>query len=244
MATFASTISDPEDLLALEPEELAELLLRYLFDGFKDNENGLSRHNFFVTPEVVQGYPPEYHERVRRALMESWMWLEREGLIAPRPGETGDWRFITRRGRRLAASADLKAYHHANLLPKTILHPVIAQRVYPAFLRGDYETAIFQVFKEVEVAVRKAGGFDPTALGTDLMRDAFDTTRGPLTDLKSPKAEREALAHLFAGAIGLYKNPASHRRVSISEPAEVVEIISLASHLLRIIDSRTNDISK
>ena len=60
---------------------------------------------------------------------------------------------------------------------------------------------------------------------------------GALADLKAPSAERESLAHLFAGAIGSYKNPHSHRNVSI-EPAEAVEMIILASHLMGILEKR------
>lgn len=119
------------------------------------------------------------------------------------------------------------------------LHPVIAQKVWATFLRGDYDTAVFQAFKEVEVAVRTAGGFAAEDVGTALMRKAFDPTRGPLTDTSLPLSERESLAHLFAGAIGSCKNPHSHRTISIPDPAEAVEMIMMASHLLKIVDSRT-----
>ena len=114
--------------------------------------------------------------------MEAWVWLEREGLIAPRPGEqTHGWVFITRRGALLKKATDLAAFRKANLLPKALLHPVIAQKVWSAFLRGEYDTAVFQAFKEVEVAVRNASGSAPRDLGVDLMRKTFHKDTGPLS---------------------------------------------------------------
>jgi uncharacterized protein (TIGR02391 family) len=140
----------------------------------------------------------------------------------------------------LQTRADFDAYRKAGLLPRGQLHALIAARVYPAFLRGEYDTAVFQAFREVEIAVRDAGRFPADLVGVELMRQAFRAvnrpnqaaqTPGPLTDANLPIA----MAHLFAGAIGLYKNPQSHRYVPTSA-AETAEVVLFASHLLRIVD--------
>ncbi len=227
-------LPDPEALLALEPEELAGVVIQYL-NSLPDSGHGqLNRYNFSL-PHTVEGYPSNYRDRVSFALMEAWVWLEREGLVAPVPGNTGDWVFITRRGKQMLRPEDLRSYRRASLLPRQLIHPRIGQKVWATFLRGDYDTAIFQAFKEVEVRVREVGGFAPSDVGVPLMRAAFDPKSGPLADQSALFAEREALSHLFAGAIGMYKNPGSHRDVTIDAP-EAVELIILASHLLRIID--------
>ena len=90
--------------------------------------------------------------------------------------------------------------------------------------------------KAVEVAVREASGLTARDIGTPLMRKAFDAEAGPLTDLADEKSEREARSALFAGAIGSYKNPHSHRKVALNDPDEAAEIIMLGNHLLRIVD--------
>jgi len=98
--------------------------------------------------------------------------------------------------------------------------------------------AVFQAMKAVEVHVREAAGLAAGDIGTDLIRRAFHEETGPLTDKSVERSERQATSALFAGAIGSYKNPHSHRDVNLNDPDEAMEIVSLANHLLRIVDSR------
>lgn len=229
-----SIIPNAEDLLALQPEELAGLVLQWWNSIPKLT---LNKYNWGLK-HTVSGYPQQYHKELLQALMEAWVWMEREGLVAPEPGDGDFGYFVTRRGRQMRNPEDLNSYRRSGMLPKQLLHPRIVQKIWAEFMRGDYDTAVFQAFKEVEVAVRDAGGFGPNDLGADLMRKAFHEVTGPLTDYSNPVvSERQALGHLFAGAMGLYKNPHSHRNVQV-DALEAVELIMLASHLMKIVDSR------
>ena len=104
------------------------------------------------------------------------------------------------------------------------------QKVWALFLQGDYDTAVFRAFKQVEIAVRKAGGYGEKDRGTDLMRKAFHVETGNLADPKKQTAEKQALSDLFAGAIGYLRNPVSHRDIDFTaEEAAKVIIISKLS---------------
>lgn len=247
MATLFDFFPDPQVLLNLEPEELAGFVIEFLHSlSPNDRSQQLMRNNFAgalffygnQNPPEYKVLQPQEREKITEVVMEAWFWLEREGFLAPKPGPNSETFFITRRGQRVKNAVDLQAVQKGDLLPKRLLHPVIAEKTWSLFVRGEYDTAVFQAFKEVEVTVRDAGKYQATDIGVELMRKAFSGD-GPLTDQSRPKAERDALAHLFAGAIGSYKNPSSHRRVAL-QPEETVEVLMLASHLLRIVDSKAS----
>lgn len=241
MATLVSLVPDPHTFLELEPEELAAIVLR-LADEHKQNGRIHPQRlleQLHGNPRANDGYPQNMKPAIELAFSEAWNWLTVQGVLIAEPGANGSNGYMLF-GRRANALLDPKAFESfaRNIsFPKSFLHSSIANAVWLDLVRGDLSTAVFKAFKTVEIAVREAGQFSATDVGVELMRKAFNPANGPLTNFQLPMAEREALNNLFAGAIGSYKNPHSHRTVTIGDQIEAQEMVSLASHLLRIVDS-------
>lgn len=134
-------------------------------------------HLFY--PNVT--YPREFQDEVTSVISEAVGWLESSVLLVPAEGINGSngFRVLSRRGNRLIDPTEFSAYRAGSLLPKHMLHKRISEKVWLLFIRGDHDTAVFQAFKEVEVAVRAAAKLADTDLGVNLMRKAFHAEDGP-----------------------------------------------------------------
>jgi uncharacterized protein (TIGR02391 family) len=234
-------VPDPETAINLDPEDLGLLMimtLKYFFSRTSNNDVGSYVIWALGGRQYEFQYPEADQESLKRAIREAWAWLETSVLIVPEDDMNRTPRKLSRRGERLASASDPRGEMKRNVLRKESLDGRIRDDVWTLFHRKKFDSAVFEAMKAVEVAVREASGLPETDIGINLMRKAFDPKTGALTDLASQMAEREARSSLFAGAIGSYKNPHSHRYVALSDPDETAEIIMLANHLLRIVDAR------
>jgi uncharacterized protein (TIGR02391 family) len=130
------------------------------------------------------------------------------------------------------------------MLPAETLDPILLSKIQSPFLRSDFEIAIFSAFKEVEIRVRIAAGLAQNELGAPMMRKAFNPKNGPLSDPTQIKGEQQAISDLFAGAIGAFKNPSSHRDVGFNDYSEALELIMLADRLIKIAEKRIRTTDK
>lgn len=216
----------PETIIGLPVESLALAILQNY-----EASKAWNRHNWLIGAESRLGRGPHLH-----ALAEAWSWLESRWLVATDPGQpASDARIITRAGRRALQHGSLKEIQAAERIALD-LHPRLEGKIRPIFLLGDYETAAFKAMKEVEVRVRELAKLPAGLIGVKLMREAFKDG-GPLADPGHEPGEKQARADLFAGAIGSFKNPISHRTVAYSDPTEASEVVLLADLLMRILDT-------
>lgn len=208
------------------PIDALALLVLQDYDGGWNWQNWMRESEQYGTasdPEISQ------------ALSEAWGWLMTRGLVVRDPSQnSADAYQVSRLGRetlrygvaRLAAAERLGV----------ALHPRIAQRIEQQFLLGEFELAVFAAMKEVEVRVRELAGASDSLLGVRLMQHAFSAEKGVLTDADADPGEKVAMMELFKGAIGLFKNPTSHRPVNYDDATLASEVILFADLLLRLLD--------
>jgi uncharacterized protein (TIGR02391 family) len=241
MAGLVEYLSSADAFLALPPEDLGMILLP-LVQAERTRNVTKSDFEMPLFNANSPAYPQHMRGPVAYAMAEAWQWLLNEGLLMVSPDQPNGYFCLTRKGENLKGSADIEAYRHGNLLPIGLLHPRMAEKVRPMFMRGDYDVGVFQAFKDVEIAVRRAAGLSDSDIGRKLMQAAFRPEGGPLTAVGNDKGEQVGLMDLFSGAIGYCKNPASHRSPGYNH-IEAAQLIAFASFLLNqleeIVASRT-----
>lgn len=229
----------PAEVVELPLDLLAMRLLAYLAAAEDANEP------HYVDRDLVTlgGFWPlsrPHDPAFVRAMTEAWDWLVAQGLVSGPARQHRTDAFVTRQGRRILSDPDGLARLQAEQRLGMDLHERVAERVRTQYLIGEYEAATFLALRTVEIRVRELAQIPETKVGSSrLMQQAFaheDGKLGPLADSSQDASERAGTMALFWGAMGLYKNPVSHRQVQYADPTVASEIVLLADLLLRILD--------
>ena len=240
MPSLRSLLPDGSRIIAMQTAEVGGYVLESLASE-QWNSGNWHRKNFLqhiANEYATPGQPGNFDVAV--ACSAAWAWLEANGFICQNPQNDLGWFTLTQRGRSVRDHQHLAELVATEQLPESFVHPELIINCRPLFLQGRFETAVFEAFKTLEVAIREQARLGHEMIGVQLASKAFHPEDGPLTDKAAEKGERVALMNLMTGAIGSYKNPASHRRVEINV-GDAREMITLASHLLRIVRQRANN---
>lgn len=238
MSALSTLVPEARSIFEMQTADLAGYVLEVLISAGPIDRGVWNRRNFCmqVSREYVEAGQPS-DMKVGVACSSAWAWLEANGFICRHPEQDNEWYLPTPRGEALRNHQNLRNFMTSEQLPEAFLHPELLINVRPLFFQSRFETAVFEAFKTLEVTIRNVAKLGHDLIGVSLASRAFNSEDGPLTDMTAEKGERVALMNLMTGALGSYKNPASHRRVEISAE-EARDMITLASHLLKIVESR------
>jgi len=233
---LASQLPRPHELKELPPDVVGVLLLRLVVQHGQGNlltRSAVANPSYWREQLGEGGTDDDFIH----AMAEAWDWLIAHGLIALRPGEGSmqGWSFVTRRGHSVANSGDPLALVRAEERLSVDLHPRIGERIRRQFLLGEYEPAAFIAMREVEIRLRELANADNSEIGVKLAKD-YLRPDGALADPNLERGEQEATMALFWGALGVFKNPSSHRQVEFADATLASEVILLADLLLRLLD--------
>jgi uncharacterized protein (TIGR02391 family) len=220
------------NLLELSTEELLDLPIDQL--GLIVLDHIETAQEWSINNFILLSRNQGMETTASKCWAEALNWLISMNLVAqarpedPRPGTI----FVTRMGKAVLESGldQLRATQRLSLS----LHPRL-ERVKSQFLLGEYELGAFAAMREVEIRVRELSGASSSLIGVKLMREAFKDG-GKLCNSNLDPGERVGIMELFAGSIGTFKNPPSHRQVDYSDPTEASEVILLASLLMKMLD--------
>ncbi len=129
-----------------------------------------------------------------------------------------------------------KVINNWTIMPTAYIHPDVMEKSFKLISDRQFESAVLQAFKTIEIKIREKLKLKNDEYGVSLIRKAFHPKNGKLTDLSLPFSEREALSNFVAGAYGLYKNPCSHREIKM-DFFDSFERIVVASKILKIVES-------
>lgn len=160
-------LPSPDEIATLLPEELApHILLDLAQIGPNSMDRGrLNIGNYCTSFDADIHGPTRSHqarEQTRQSLAEAWSLLITLGFIASDTNQSNyGWYFVTRKGRDAAQSHEaFERGRRAAQFPATMLHPILRRATYDSLVRGNFQQAVAEAFRVVEVRVRDGSGLE------------------------------------------------------------------------------------
>lgn len=243
MAPQTTLLAAFPDIATLEAAPLHDVAAVVLQLAKAQRRHRFHKSNLVGLADVYESNSPGHPQwqqgaRARAVVAEAVAWLFSQNLFAD-DGEPGvsAAHMVTRLGHSIKTREDFSSYANGSLLPRELLRVDLAEIVLPLFLAGHYDDAVGAAFKRLEIMIRHEGKYSDEDYGVEMARKAFGKG-GALEDVSTVKSEREAFAHLYAGALGYFKNPHSHRDVGIDDACIAASRILFANELMALLHLR------
>ncbi len=116
-----------------------------------------------------------------------------------------------------------------------LLHPEVVRSCRQLFEMQHYDEAIFTAMRTVEETIRAKAHLSINDIGKDVAIKALNPDN-PIIKMSEHYGEQESAKFLYWGALGVLKNPRSHRSINMQDPITAYECLAFASWLLGMLD--------
>src|SRR5260221_1985520 len=131
MLSLFEVLPNPDDLRALEPEELGGILLEIIPGVLQNGIFSATDLTASLFPLVGGGYPQGVQRSVILAVAEALSWLTTQGLIIRDPQQPAAFFLPTRRAGKLKSRADVEAFRKGRILRSSLCRPSWSRRFGP-----------------------------------------------------------------------------------------------------------------
>jgi len=111
----------------------------------------------------------------------------------------------------------------------------VLERCAHHFEQGNFEEAVQNALKTLEVRIREEGGFSQNEYGDSLAMEAFRPDEGPLS-FGETDAEQQGVMFLYRSAFKTFYNPAKHRFLDDLDKKQTYHILCFVNMLITLLE--------
>ena len=232
---------DAGQLLSAPSLEVERVLLRQVVEYCSDGLHPMvTRDSISIGLFDANGYPhsAEVRADTTRVIGRAWKGLEDAGFIEepdPANGKNG-YRVPSGMGKRAYAGTDYSGVRMRSKFSRDMFHPALPDAAWNAFGVGDYDTAVFEAFKSLEVAVRTKGQLRQYRFRCGAYEKGFRPRYRTAANNAAPRPRRVARCELFTGAFRRDTESKGHNDPAIMGHFDRSRRIDGSRLLRRIVD--------